>query len=85
MISLDTKRSAIIRREWIGNLSEKYTLDSVATIELIKYQANEMVYASNSHSKQFAVFSEIINRLSKSRKDIYAEATAEIMEIVTDL
>jgi hypothetical protein len=57
--SLNTKTTAIIRKELANELSENYTIDSTATIELTKYQANEIAYQSNTSTDQFAVFSEI--------------------------
>ena len=35
------------------------TTDSTATIQLISYKANHLIYESNTQSEQFAVFSEI--------------------------
>ncbi len=57
--SLNTKNTAIIRKEFMSDLSKEYVLDSTATIKLTEYQANKIKYDSNTHVKQFAVFSEI--------------------------
>ncbi len=58
--SLDTKRSAVINREF------EYLLDSFqprkeigSTIELTSYKANELTYRSEAEFEQLAVFSEM--------------------------
>ncbi|WP_299012351.1 YfhO family protein [uncultured Polaribacter sp.] len=59
--SLDTKSSAVILNSDFNKLGLKLPIerDSLASITLKEYQLNKLVYASNTNSAQFAVFSEI--------------------------
>ena len=58
--SLDSKSAAIIRARQLENNAElQFETDSTATIELVSYSANALVYESKSNSDQFAVFSEM--------------------------
>lgn len=57
--SIDTKKEAIINAEGVKDLKLQYQIDSLATINLTSYKANELKYESNSSSEQFAVFSDI--------------------------
>ncbi len=58
--SLKTKTEAVIAREFINeDFQLEYLKDSIATIQLKTYKANELVYESNTQMNQFAVFSEI--------------------------
>ena len=58
--SINTKREAIIAREFESSVSVKeFSKDSTAQIELISYKPNEMVYRTSSSSDQFAVFSDM--------------------------
>ena len=57
--SIDTKKEAIINAEGVKDLKLQYQIDSLATINLISYKANELKYQSNSSSDQFAIFSDI--------------------------
>ena len=57
--SIDTKKEAIINAEGVKDLKLQYQIDSLATINLISYKANELKYQSNSSSEQFAIFSDI--------------------------
>ncbi len=58
--SLDTKRTVIVHKEFKEQLPvEKIERDSIASIELVSYKPNHLVYETSSHSTQFAVFSEV--------------------------
>ena len=57
--SLNTKTSAVIRSEYANLLSKKYSVDSIANIELTEYSPNQLKYRSSTSVKQLAVFSEI--------------------------
>ncbi|GGK57829.1 MULTISPECIES: YfhO family protein [Flavobacteriaceae] len=58
--SLQTKNEAVITLDRISNdFKTEYIKDSLASIELTSYKANELIYESNSLENQFAVFSEI--------------------------
>ena len=58
--SLQTKKKAVIDKIFItDNFNLNYTKDSIATIKLTSYKANELFYESNTTANQFAVFSEI--------------------------
>ncbi|PQJ79047.1 YfhO family protein [Polaribacter porphyrae] len=58
--SLNTKTIAVLnvnKFNEVGNLT--FDKDSTATIELIEYDLNKLIYKSNTQKEQFAVFSEI--------------------------
>ena len=58
--SLNTKSAIIVNREFQELLNGfESKKDSNASIDLIEYKANEMVYRSKTGSEQLAVFSEI--------------------------
>lgn len=58
--SLQTKTEAVINGSLItSDIVTQYPIDSVATIKLTSYKANELKYESNTSINQFAVFSEI--------------------------
>ena len=58
--SLQTKNEAVLTSNRISNdFKTDYIKDSLASIELTSYKANELIYESNSMEDQFAVFSEI--------------------------
>ena len=58
--SLNTKITAIVNREFESKLQGfKFEKDTTAIIELISYQANKLVYKSNTVTDQMVVFSEI--------------------------
>jgi len=58
--SLNTKTTAVIESNFITNgFKTKYPTDSLATIQLTSYKANELVYESNTAKNQFVVFSEM--------------------------
>ncbi len=58
--SLDTKKTAIIPKEFSNQIPTKaIQRDSTATIELVSYQPNKLVYQSTSKTPQVAVFSEM--------------------------
>ena len=57
--SIDTKKEAIINVEGVKDLKLQYQADSLATMNLTSYKANELKYQSNSSSEQFVVFSDI--------------------------
>ncbi len=56
---IDTKKTAIIRKDFAKNLATTYPIDSTTTIKLIDYKANALTFESNTNSKQFAVFSDM--------------------------
>ncbi|WP_298286984.1 YfhO family protein [uncultured Lutibacter sp.] len=58
--SLKTKNEAVLTKNRIPNsFKTNYEIDSLATIKLISYKANELIYQVSSTKNQFAVFSEI--------------------------
>ena len=58
--SLSTKTKVVINREFEKELSGfDFEKDSLASIELLSYKANEIKYKSSSRTDQLAVFSEI--------------------------
>ncbi len=58
--SLNTKQTAIVNVEYKNYLDNfKFKKDSIASIQLTKYQANDLTYESLSNVDQFAVFSEM--------------------------
>lgn len=61
--SLLTKNTAVINEKSLNNtVSFSEELDSLATINLVKYSLNALTYNSNSTKDEFAVFSEIYYR-----------------------
>jgi hypothetical protein len=56
--TLDFRETAVVRNEFSGVETVK-DRDQEATIEMIKYAANEIEYRSKSTSNQLAIFSEI--------------------------
>ncbi len=57
--SLNTKKEAVIRKDAYLESETKFEIDSLANINLKKYDANHLIYESTSKNNQFAVFSEI--------------------------
>ncbi|MCF6346765.1 MAG: YfhO family protein [Flavobacteriaceae bacterium] len=58
--SLKTKQKGIINVEFKNEIPKlSFAKDSLASIKLTSYQANEMVYESSTTTEQLAVFSEI--------------------------
>ncbi len=57
--TLDFRETAVVRNEFSGVETVK-DRDQKATIEMIKYAANEIEYRSKSTSNQLAIFSEYI-------------------------
>ncbi len=58
--SLDTKRVAVISREFEDQLDSFQPRNKIgSSIELTSYKANELTYRSSSDAEQLAVFSEI--------------------------
>lgn len=59
--SLDTKLKAVIQKSLLSSniLKESYSLDSIASIELIEFKPNYLKYETNNSNSAFAVFSEI--------------------------
>ncbi|WNH10208.1 YfhO family protein [Thalassobellus suaedae] len=60
--SLDNKNIAVYVKPEIGlveSLSNTYTLDSLASIKIVKHQPNYLKYESNNSNDGFAVFSEV--------------------------
>ena len=56
--SFDPKTQAVVeKQDW--RLDTSYTKDSLASIQLVRKQNDQMEYTSTSSSKQLAVFSEI--------------------------
>lgn len=57
--SLDTKRTAVIHREFKDKLpTAEIKRDSLSEIDLISYKPEELVYESSSKTPQLALFSE---------------------------
>ena len=56
---LNTKTAVTISSSFTSEIQNSYLMDSLASIYLTNYQANELKYESSSSSDQFAVFSEI--------------------------
>jgi len=58
--SLKTKTEAVIDKRFVQEgFNTSYPKDSTATIKLVSYALNDLVYDFNSNTNQFAVFSEI--------------------------
>ncbi len=58
--SLRTKTKVVINREFEQELKDfDFVKDSLASIELLSYKANEIKYKSSARTDQLAVFSEI--------------------------
>jgi hypothetical protein len=58
--SLNTKTTAVINSKLISSdFVTQYPVDSIASIKLISYKANELIYESKSAENRFAVFSEM--------------------------
>jgi uncharacterized membrane protein YfhO len=58
--SLNTKTTVVINEKLLTtSVSFSKELDSLATINLVKYSLNALTYDSNSTKDEFAVFSEI--------------------------
>ena len=58
--SLKTKKTAVLEKEFSKVVNSLvFSKDSTASILLKKYQANDMLYESNSAVDQLAVFSEV--------------------------
>lgn len=58
--SIKTKTEAVIDKRFISeNFKTQYPTDSTATIQLIAYSANNLVYNFTSATNQFSVFSEM--------------------------
>jgi hypothetical protein len=60
LAGMDIAREATLESKFESSLPEKsYPADPGATIELVEYQPNRMVYRSQTGSEQLALFSEI--------------------------
>ena len=58
--SLDSKKTAVIRKEFLKYIpTEKIQRDSTATIELVNYNPQKLVYETSTTSPQLAIFSEV--------------------------
>lgn len=58
--SLDSKKTAVISREFLSKIpTQKISRDSTATIELVNYDPQHLVYEASTDSPQLAIFSEI--------------------------
>jgi hypothetical protein len=57
--SLDLEREATLDERYAGQIPTSFGEDPSASIELVDYQPNRMVYRSRSAAEQLAVFSEI--------------------------
>ncbi|MBS3737538.1 MAG: YfhO family protein [Psychroflexus sp.] len=57
---IDTKTTAIIKQKFTSEIEQQQLqIESLATIELIDYKMNHLVYESQNQNKGFAVFSEM--------------------------
>jgi len=54
----DSKKTAIIQNRFAQKLSKQYTVDSLASIQLIQNKSNHLIYESNNSQNGLAVFSE---------------------------
>ena len=58
--SLDTKKTAVLNREFISKFpNQEIVRDSSATIELFSYKPNHLVYEASTKTPQLALFSEV--------------------------
>tara|TARA_R110002124_G_scaffold138576_6_gene302297 strand:- start:246452 stop:248899 length:2448 start_codon:yes stop_codon:yes gene_type:complete len=58
--SLDSKKTAVISREFLSKIpTQKISRDSTATIELVNYDPQHLVYEASTDSPQLAIFSEL--------------------------
>jgi len=58
--SLKTISEAVINAKFVpADFSTQFSIDSLASIELTSYKANELIYETITTTNQFAVFSEI--------------------------
>ncbi len=58
--NFNPKHTAIVDKKWEGEVnSSAFSFDSLATIKLKSYKADELVYESQAGKPQLAVFSEI--------------------------
>lgn len=57
--SLNTKSTAVINGSDFPTTNTNYQIDSIAKIQLQKYDVTELTYKSSAQKEQFAVFSEI--------------------------
>lgn len=57
--SLDTKKTVVIHEDFLSQIPvEKIERDSTATIKLISYKPNHLIYEASTRSAQLVVFSE---------------------------
>ncbi len=57
--SLDTKKTAVIFKEFSKQIPSKIDTDSTAVIELVSHKPEHLVYETASKTPQLAVFSEV--------------------------
>jgi hypothetical protein len=58
--SLDTKRTVVVHEQFKNELPlEKIQRDSTASIDLVSYKPDHLVYESSSKTPQLAIFSEV--------------------------
>lgn len=61
--SLDTKNVALVNRKEFGSMFKNdgtsFTIDSLASVSLLKYKPNYLQYVSNNSQKGLVVFSEV--------------------------
>jgi hypothetical protein len=58
--SLNTKTTAIVHKEFLSQIPvDKIVRDSTATIELVSFEPQHLVYESSTTTEQLAVFSEV--------------------------
>ncbi|QNJ98618.1 YfhO family protein [Constantimarinum furrinae] len=58
--SLDSKRTAVIHKDFANELpAKKIARDSTASIELVSYKPDHLVYEASTKSAQLAIFSEV--------------------------
>ena len=58
--SLDTKKTAVVNQEFLSKIPAKNVArDSTASIELVSYKPNHLVYEASTKTEQLAIFSEV--------------------------
>jgi hypothetical protein len=63
LMRFNPAQTAIIDQQFTGYIANKHIVpDSNASIKLISYEPNDLVYTAQTHSEQLAVFSEIYYR-----------------------
>ncbi|WP_313113091.1 YfhO family protein [Aequorivita sediminis] len=58
--SLDTKKTAVVNKEFLSKIpAENVARDSTASIELVSYKPNHLVYEASTKTDQLGIFSEV--------------------------